>query len=61
MGFVMMSGLFRAGQPTNAIVIKMAFTMTAILRVNDRLFMQLPPVTRSRGIVTAKGAVNAKR
>ncbi len=61
MGAGTMAWSFRAGQPTNATVTRMAFAMTPILRVNDRLFMELPPVTRSGSVVTAQGAVNAKK
>ena len=58
---VTMTGSFRAGQPTNAAVIKRAFAMAMIFKFSDRFFMELPPVTRSGGIVTADRPVNAKR
>jgi hypothetical protein len=43
MGVATMAPSFRAGQPTNAMVIKIAFAMTPIFTIKDRSFMELPP------------------
>ena len=49
MGVGMMAESFRAGQPTNAAVIRKALAMTPILRINDRLFMNSLPPPGPRG------------
>jgi hypothetical protein len=59
MGSGTMLGSCRAGQPTNAVVIKRAFAITMILRISDCFFMASSPATKcGRKIATARGSVN---
>src|SRR5262245_571878 len=56
---VTMAGFFRAGQPTNAVVIKRALAMAMILTTSGRFFIGLPPPTKCGGrIATTRGSVN---
>jgi hypothetical protein len=59
---VTMTGSFRAGQPTNAAVIKRAFAMAMIFKISDRFFMELPRRPKwGRTIATARGSVNTTK
>src|SRR5262249_35357655 len=54
---VTMAGFFRAGQPTNAVVIKRALAMAMVLTTSGRFFIGLPPPTKcGGGVGTQRGS-----